>query len=783
MILLYYFILGVISDCNIVIKMAQKLGLDRRQPRMYATNLVDCCLGVECSNGQVKSIYWVSLGLDGDVTDLVYPPNLRRLDLSFNELTGILNFKLPSDFFAIDYNRLNEIANVTFPPTLAYLSISGNHLVGQLNFDFFGDYMKVSNNKLSGKLPKMVGTSQVYCDKNQFNGTLANKLSDALQFGSFDYNLFSGKIEVFPTQVLFISIQHNLLSGSLPAFPPLLYSLTASNNLFIGNIPNLSNLGILRLDNNRLSGIFEPSFFNIIELTIKNNNLTGNMSNWISAESVQNIDISNNHFYGEVSILKNNCFLNITNNDVSSVKVIDGTCSIGDIDNYCILKNNPISNSSNLPVNCQTNKPSKSGYGCEQLAIFAKSMKLDLNKPDYFDSISQDCCSLSEIYCYERIVLEITWNSFNSIEPEITLDMDLLPKGLTILFLSNNNFVNIVGQVPQNLSFIAITNNKINGSIPDFANIGTISIDNNQFSGQITQKFMNALQFYINGNKFNGTMPEAPNAKYYYANDNQFSGPIYIPPNADSIFVQNNKLSGNLPGFGKISVGNMNHNQLSGTIPLIPNGMINLDLSFNQFTNLTGPFPTSLAHLFLQSNKINTVLPTLPPNMITLVLGLPNQLDSNNFSGNVSMLELNSEKFLYLYNNSISNVYIAAPDTLKYCDITKNPILNATNLEICANNSDSFLKQNLILSESSISSFVNTDTLPVTTTTISLSDQIEFNPYSIDDSKRIFYLFRVYFDQKNIFQDYFRCSISLGFHYIFCNIISNLPNHISKFIL
>eukprot|EP00834_Sanchytrium_tribonematis_P001742 NODE_45_length_32908_cov_0.790271.p2 type:complete len:770 gc:universal NODE_45_length_32908_cov_0.790271:14956-17265(+) len=769
MILIYYFIFGIISDCDIVIKMAQKLGLNHQQPRMYANIQIDCCLpyemtGIWCSDGHVKYIFWDSLGLDGDVTNLEYPPNVAEFYLDNNNLKGSLNFKLPSDVFVIDHNRLSGIFNATVPVTLDRLSFTDNQLEGILDFDFHGSDLGVSKNKFTGNLPRMNAITYLACQMNLFNGTLTNKLPNTLQYGSFESNQFIGEIGAFPTQARSISMHHNLLNGTLPAFPSLLNSFIASNNLFIGNIPFLKNLKTLKLDNNHLNGIFEPITTNLLELTIKNNTLTGNMSNWVSAESIQKLDISDNHFYGEIRILKNNCYVNITSNNITSVKLIDGSCSAGGIDNYCSIKNNPISNFTSLPLNCESNHVFKSGYGCEQLIMLAISMKIDLINPEYFDSLNQDCCLSANIHCSQGSVDKIQWNSINTLGFEITLDMDLLPKGLASLSLSNNNLVKMIGQVPQSLNFIEISYNKINGTLPDCANLRTILIDHNQFSGQITQKVINALQFYINGNNFNGTMPEAPNAKYYYANDNQFSGAIYIPPNTDQLFVQNNKLSGNLPGFGKISYGNMNHNQLSGTIPLIPNGMINLDLSFNQFTNLTGPFPTSLEHLFLQSNKINTILPTLPPNMITLVLGLPNQLDSNNFSGNVTMLELNSDKFLYLYNNSISNVYIAAPNTLKYCDITKNPNLNATNLENCANNSDSFLKQNLILSESSISSFVNTDTLPATTTTISLSDQIELNSYSTDESKRIFYLFRVYFDQKSIFQDYFRCSISLGFH-------------------
>eukprot|EP00834_Sanchytrium_tribonematis_P007573 NODE_707_length_4569_cov_0.134228.p1 type:complete len:733 gc:universal NODE_707_length_4569_cov_0.134228:3489-1291(-) len=714
--ILFHFIFGVISDCQIVIQMAKKLGLDRSAPHAYAFIKIDCCLSwdityISCSNENVLDIDWRLWGLNGDVTDLVIPSKLNSLILSFNELTGHLNFKLPLLYFDITGNRLTGSLNTTIPSSLYYLAVSKNQLSGYLDFNFYGTTLDVSYNKFIGDLPRMKTTTDLYCQMNHFNGTLTDKLPETLISGSFAHNQFYGPIGVIPNAES-IRLDYNLLSGNITYFPVSLKNFSASHNLLTGMIPYLvPNLKFLHLDHNKLSGLFKPNVTNILELTISHNSLTGNMSNWLSAESVQNLDISNNHFYGEISIYSSNCALNATHNNITSVKIIDSACLVGGSGNFCNFENNPISNFSVLPVNCQSKLTPNREYGCEQLAIFAKSMQLDVTLPN---------CLMTNVNCKQGIVDRIDWDFLNQFGPLITLNLDLLPKGITVVSLFDNNFVKIIGQSPPNLIYLRIKNNMIKGSLPNFSKLFYLGVSYNQFSGPIKQKFENADTIVFDGNQFNGTLPEAPNASWYSVDYNQFDSLKYIPPKAVYFSVQSNVLSGELPGFGVISVVLMSHNLLSGTIPLIPEGVSFLDLSFNQFTNMTGPFPSSLVTLYLQSNKINAVLPILPPNMLQLLLGMPGQVNSNQISGEIALLELNSDKYLYLYNNLISNVYIAAPNTLKYCDITKNPILNRTDLGICLNASDSFLKQ--VISSTS-------------------------NDFEI---QRKSYLFRVYFNQKSI---------------------------------
>eukprot|EP00834_Sanchytrium_tribonematis_P006836 NODE_545_length_6224_cov_0.502857.p1 type:complete len:880 gc:universal NODE_545_length_6224_cov_0.502857:4842-2203(-) len=705
MILLYLFVFGVIPDCDIVIKMAQKLGLDRKQPKMYAYIQLDCCLPYQltrmsCFNGYVDHIDWSGLELDGDVTDLKYPSELPELYLHINALTGNLNFKLPSLNVDMSNNKLSGTFNATIPSTMDTLFIDNNDLEGYLDFDFHGSVLGVSRNKFVGNLPRLYSTSRIYAEMNQLNGTLINKLPASLSHVRLNHNQFSGEIGVLPPNADTIILHDNLLSGNLTGFSTSLTYFATHNNLLTGNIPNLVNLATLVLGINQLSGIFEPNVIKLNYLSVKNNNLTGNLSHWISAETVQNLDISNNHFYGEISILKNNCNLNITNNDITSANLIDGSCSAGGTENPCVIQNNPISNSSNFPVNCQLNLPLKTGYGCEQLAIFAKSMKLDVTKPDYYESLLQDCCSMIDIICKQGIIDQIDWYGYSTNGPDVILDMDLLPSGITIVALSSCNFVKLIGQVPQYLKYLDISMNKINGTLPDFSQLKGIVVSFNQFSGPVPQNFPIATKFLLNNNNFNGTLPQAPNAFQYSANDNQFSGSVNIPSSSFLYFeVQNNLLSGPITDFQQIYSGVFRNNLLSGTIPVIPNGVSGLDLSFNLFTNLTGPFPASLSNLYLQSNKIIAELPTLPLNMWLLAIGMPNQVNSNQISGEIAMLQSTYTKYLFLYNNSISNIYIAAPNTLQYCDITKNPILNYTNLGNCVNNSDSFLKLNVMSSE------------------------------------------------------------------------------------
>ena len=208
--------------------------------------------------------------------------NLKKLDLSFNKLSG----PIPS-----------ELAQLT---NLEYLILRENNFSGcipsELNEIIKLKVLDLTNNKLSGLIPlelgKLIHLENLGLSKNELHGSIPKELKHMLNLKS-------------------LVISHNKLTGLIP--PSLaklknLFCLNLKNNHLNGPLPQqlgqLTNLGTLMLGNNKLSGIIPNQLVKLKKLQIlelNNNCLSGSIPNELGELSrLLRLNLDNNDLTGSI---------------------------------------------------------------------------------------------------------------------------------------------------------------------------------------------------------------------------------------------------------------------------------------------------------------------------------------------------------------------------------------------------------------------------------------------------------------------------------------------------
>ncbi|KAH7537857.1 hypothetical protein FEM48_Zijuj03G0137500 [Ziziphus jujuba var. spinosa] len=200
--------------------------------------------GITCDMaGSVTAINLAYTGLRGTLQNLDFSsfPNLLRLDLKFNNLTGTIppNIGMVSklQFLDLSTNSLNgslplSLANLT---QVYELDVSRNHITGILDPFLFPDGSSQSKKGL-------VSMKNLLFQDNQLGGRIPEEIGNLkfLVLLALDGNYFNGPIPQSLANLSHLSIlrlANNELSGQIPA-----------------KLGTLTNLSDLRLLTNRLSG-------------------------------------------------------------------------------------------------------------------------------------------------------------------------------------------------------------------------------------------------------------------------------------------------------------------------------------------------------------------------------------------------------------------------------------------------------------------------------------------------------------------------------------------------
>ncbi|XP_057825047.1 putative leucine-rich repeat receptor-like serine/threonine-protein kinase At2g24130 [Cryptomeria japonica] len=264
------------------------------------------------------------------LTALTNCSHLEELDVSFNNLTGVLPLSIDQLSSNLSLLRLSDnmisgripqqIANLT---NLALLNLSRNIFSGNIP----------SGIKAFHKLERL------YMDGNKLEGSIPNEIGRMQSLGllSLSHNHLSGKIPdslCSSGQLRYLYLQHNNLSGEIPVSLEgcqKLELLDFSYNKLEGRIPrevtaSLKNLQLyLNLSWNSLHGSLPQEMSQIVmaqAIDISGNRLTGVIPNALgSCTALEQLNLSHNAFEGPIpdslSKLKNLQEMDLSFNNLS----------------------------------------------------------------------------------------------------------------------------------------------------------------------------------------------------------------------------------------------------------------------------------------------------------------------------------------------------------------------------------------------------------------------------------------------------------------------------------
>ncbi|RID79318.1 hypothetical protein BRARA_A02064 [Brassica rapa] len=501
-------------------------------------NNSDCCSwdGITCDpkTGNVLDLNLWSSSLNGPLrssSGLFKLQYLQSLNLSSNNLAGILpdsigNLKYLKDLRLSECNLFGKLPNsLGNLSDLTHLELDGNGFTGELPVSIGNlkqlTKLLIASSKVSGNfhqaLLNLTELTAINLVSNQLEGTLPSNMST-----------FS-KLEYF-------NVGSNSFSGSVPSSLFMISSLTYLNlerNHFnslleIGNISSPSKLQILSLGGNKLSGPIPGFISKLVELSSLDlsfwDTLRGvvDFSIFLHLKSLTSLDIST---------LNTRSIFSSTLHMVSPIGSLAlASCNI-----------------SEFPTFLRT-----------QTSLFY----LDISQNQIKGQVPEWLWSLPGLE-----YVDFSWNSFTGFDGPAGNPFPLLPKSITFLSASDNQFSgeilkticqldsletlvlsnnNFSGSIPRcfekfntKLTVLHLQNNSLSGEFPEESvSVGLISLDvgHNQLSGEFPKSLINCtgLEFLnVEENKFNDTFPFwlrfLPDLQFLVLRSNEFHGPIYSP--------------------------------------------------------------------------------------------------------------------------------------------------------------------------------------------------------------------------------------------------------------
>ncbi|KAF9626475.1 hypothetical protein IFM89_034409 [Coptis chinensis] len=560
---------------------------------------------------------------------------------------------------------------------------------------------------------------------NTIGGVIPDDLNGCskLKHLNLSHNILEGEFNLTGLNSLeALDLTVNRLVGevqlSFPAMCQNLILLNISSNRFKGKIDNCFNdcpaLQYLDLSSNNFTGQLWLGFPRLQEFSVSENNLTGELltSTFPQGCNLKVLDLSENHFYGQVPEQIANCI------SLSSLVLWGNNftgrvpASIGSLSNLEVLvlgKNKFFKEVPESLLNCSNLSfldMSRNGFGGDIQEIFGRFMQvkyLVLHSNSYTGGIHTS--GILKLGNVSR--LDLSYNNFSTAIPVEFSNMS----SLKYLYLAHNQFTGnipfefgnlsglqaldlsynmLTGAIPPTLGklssllWLMLANNSLTGEIPpEIGNCGSLlwlNLANNQLSGKIPPQLPNIGINITSTFLLNRQSKEGPAGsgeclamrRWLPADYPPFSF-VYTLLTRKSCRSLWNKL---LKGYGvfQICLGGstvrtlqisgyvqLSGNQLSGEVPPEVGRMQNFSLLHLGMNNFSGKLPREIVRMPLVVLNIshNAFSGEIPSELGTVKCLQNLDLSFNNFSG-VFPTSLNNltelSKFNVSYNPLISGV-------------------------------------------------------------------------------------------------------------------------------
>ncbi|XP_031120480.1 receptor-like protein EIX2 [Ipomoea triloba] len=566
------------------------------------------------------------------------PPFLEKL--RFSSCYGLdetLPFSLnsPSPFLSIvDFSENNLITfssvfhllrNVS--KQLTSINLSGNILNGSIP-DALGDMNFLESlildwNFFTNGIPKSFGNLThlqiLSLGNNQLNESIADlfkKLSGkSLQILELSFNNLSGEIPVdigirFPS-LRILHVIENQLNGSCFTLPSSLEELDLSRNKIRGLLQDMKCFGQecdlihLNLADNQITGqFFDLSHLpSLTELDVSGNQITGHIPDLSHVLSLTMLDLSENHLQwglpetmGKLSKLER---LYVSSNS------LEGVLTDAHFSNLTNLQYLGLSFNAALYFNLSDNwvPPFQIKYfSCANCKVGPQFPRWLQNQTtlDYLDISNGSISDTIPRWFWKSSMSSKSFYgmnlSYNNIGGRIPDSVTNFTADFTsrLIDLSYNNIWGPIPLLPDGISILHLSNNKLSGPISLLCSTfdyfsNSIDLSYNQLSGEIPDCWNNSTKLLIlnlGNNRFSGKIPDS-------------LGSMSI---VQSLHLRNNHLTGELPSSLQnctlLKVMDFGGNQFTGRIPAwIGGSLMDLVIVSLQDNKFHGEMPSNICYL------------------------------------------------------------------------------------------------------------------------------------------------------------------------------------------